>query len=319
MFAKLPLTAIRAFESAARLGGFKAASAELFVTPAAVSQQIKTLENLLGSMLFVRTPHGVKLTDNGEVLYSKVHLSFLDISRSVSSLTPPTDTNTLRVSTTPAFASLWLIPRLANFYSEHPEIHVSIETSNEVVDLLRDSSVDLAIRCGFRDYPDLYSYTLMREQFGVFSHAHWKEEEAETSLKLIDIRWTTSSPASIGWASWCAAANHEGWLSKAVYREYNDEHFALQAAIAGHGLTLASSVLVADYVANGLLIPYKPEIKIPGAQFSAVCVPGRERSGAVKQFLAWMVKAIASCHANYQVAQNEASEALTMRRASLAT
>jgi DNA-binding transcriptional LysR family regulator len=318
MFAKLPLTAIRAFESAARLGGFKAASAELFVTPAAVSQQIKTLENLLGNMLFVRTSHGVQLTAAGEVLYSKVHLSFLDISSSMSSLKPPADSNTLRISTTPAFASLWLIPRLAKFYSEHPDIHVSIETSNEVVDLFRDASVDLAIRCGFRDFPDLYSHPLMREQFGVFSHAHWKEEEAETSLKLINIRWTTSSPSSISWKSWCAAAKHESWLSKAIYREYNDEHFALQAAIAGHGLTLASTVLAADYVTNGLLIPYKPEIKIPGAQFSAVCVPGRERSGAVKQFLAWMVKVIASCHADSHGVRAEASESLSKRRASLA-
>lgn len=318
MFAKLPLTAIRAFESAARLGGFKAASAELFVTPAAVSQQIKTLENLLGSMLFVRTPHGVQLTANGERLYSKVHLSFLDISGSMSSLKPPADANTLRVSTTPAFASLWLIPRLAKFYSEHPDIHVSVETSNEVVDLFRDSSVDLAIRCGFRDFPDLYSHALMREQFGVFSHAHWRQEEVEASLKLINIRWATSSPASISWASWCAAANHESWLSNAVYREYNDEHFALQAAIAGHGLTLASTVLAADYVANGLLIPYRPDIKIPGAQFSAVCVPGRERSGAVKQFLAWMVKVIADCHIDCPVARDVASQAVTKRRTSLA-
>lgn len=297
MFAKLPLTALRAFESAARLGGFKAASAELFVTPAAVSQQIKSLENLLGTMLFERTTQGVKLTDSGELLYSKVHLSLLEINRSISSLKPAAGSNSLRVSTTPAFASLWLIPRIANFYNEHPDIHVSIVTSNEVVDLLRDSSMDMAIRCGFGDYPDLYSYILMREEFGVFSQAHWKEEP-DSAPNLIKIRWANSSPASISWESWCAVAGHRGWLDSAIYREYNDEHFALQGAIAGHGLTLASTVLVADYVAHGLLIPYRPETKIPGARFTAVCVPGRERTGPVKKFLDWMVKETGSFNAD---------------------
>jgi LysR family glycine cleavage system transcriptional activator len=293
LFAKLPLTALRSFESAARLRGFKAASAELFVTPAAVSQQIKSLENLLGTMLFERTSQGVKLTESGEFIYAKIHLSLLEISRSISSIKPVADSKFLRISTTPAFASLWLIPRLSNFYNEHPDIHVSIETSNDVIDLLRDSSMDMAIRCGFGDYPDLYSYILMQEEFRVFSHAQWKENP-ETVPKLIKIRWATSSPACISWESWCAAAGSRKWLDNAIYCEYNDEHFALQGAIAGHGLTLASTVLVADYVTNGLLVPYRPEISIPGARFTALCVPGRERSGAVKEFLDWMIRATGS-------------------------
>ncbi|MEN2393713.1 LysR substrate-binding domain-containing protein [Pseudomonas halotolerans] len=291
MFAKLPLTALRAFESAARLGGFKAASEELFVTPAAVSHQIKTLEGFLGDLLFDRTTQGVKLTASGERLYSNVHLSFLDMSRSIASLKPPSDSQALRVSTTPAFAALWLIPRLGDFYNKHPEIHVSVEASNEVVDLLRDSTMDMAIRCGFKDYPELFSKSLMVEEFGVFTQTHWKLEDVGSSLKLIDIRWGTPSPASIDWALWCSAAKHEDWLAKAIYRKYNDEHFALQAAISGHGLALASTVLVADYVENGLLIPYRPEIKIPGARYSAVCVPGRERLSPVKDFLDWIVAA----------------------------
>lgn len=268
-------------------------------------------------MLFDRTSQGVKLTSSGELLYGKVHLSLLEISRSISSLKPAADSNTLRVSTTPAFASLWLIPRIANFYNKHPDIHVSIETSNNVVDLLRDSSMDMAIRCGFGDYPDLYSRVLMQEEFGVFSHAHWKSE-SEHPVRLINIRWATSSPASISWESWCAASGHQRWLDSAIYREYNDEHFALQGAIAGHGLTLASTVLVADYVAHGLLIPYESEIKIPGARFSAVCVPGRERSGAVKKFLDWIVGATASFNADRRVKGHQSSASPSTRLPSFA-
>lgn len=289
MFSKIPLTALRAFESAARLGGFKAASEELSVTPAAVSHQIKSLESWLGVLLFKRTRKGVCLTAEGEGLYHDIHRSLVEISRGIEAFRPIFNNEELTISTTPAFASLWLIPRLGSFYEKYPEFHIRVETSNEAVDLLRNPSVDIAIRCGFRHFPDLCEIFLMEESFHVYSPPGWSLDRAN-EFELINVRWSSPSPASIDWNAWCSMANHEDWLGRSLRREYDDEHHALQAAISGHGLVLASNVLVADSVSRGLLVPYKPEIKIPGANYIALSAPGRERHSPLKEFLRWLVQ-----------------------------
>jgi len=291
VFAKLPLTALRAFESAARLGGFKSAAKELFVTPAAISHQVKLLESQLGVLLFERSAQGVKLTESGEVLYPSIHLALSDMNRSFKIFTNDVSPGKIRVTTTPAFAALWLIPRISAFYENFPDVQVSVETSNDIVDLLRDSSVDLAIRCGNSEYPDLYKKFLMYEEFGVFSCPMWEAGAGKgrsENLSLINVRWGTPFPLSISWENWCRAANREDWLDNAIYREYDDEHFALQAAISGQGLVLASTVLVADSVSKGLLVPVRPDTRIEGLRYSAVAVPGRERISPLKEFLDWL-------------------------------
>lgn len=291
MFAKLPLTALRAFESAARLGGFKSAAKELYVTPAAISHQIKSLESQLGTLLFERTAQGVKLTESGQLLYPSIHLALSDICRSFKGFSGDSSPRKVRVTTTPAFAALWLIPRVSDFYAKYPDVQVSIETSNDIVDLLRDSSIDVAIRCGAGDYPGLYKKFLMQEEFGAFSCPRWKAANVNGSnqnLSLINVRWGTPFPFSISWENWCRVAGLEQWIDNAIYREYDDEHFAHQAAISGQGLVLASTVLVADSVAKGLLVDIKPDIKIEGLKYSAVAVPGRERTSPLKEFLEWL-------------------------------
>ena len=112
MFARLPLTALRTFEAAARLGSFKTAADELSVTPAAVAHQVKTLEQTYGVLLFERTGQGVRLTDAGEQLQHQVHGALRELLASVQALAPAPDAQALTLTTTAAFASLWLIPRL---------------------------------------------------------------------------------------------------------------------------------------------------------------------------------------------------------------
>lgn len=288
MFSKIPLTALRAFEAAARLGSFKVAADELAVTPAAISHQVKSLEAWLGSLLFERARKGVRLTEEGERLYRDTHRSLLDISRSLDAFRPPSDSQTLTLSTTPALAALWLIPRLGRFHRVWPQFNVRVETSNDLVDLLRDSSVDLAIRGTTREDPSLSHIDLMDERFRVYAAPGVIEQRLAAGIELISLRWPCSSTLSIDWQTWCAAAGHEDWLSRALLREYDDEHYALNAAIAGHGLVLASSVLVADSVASGLLVPYLIDISLPGARYVALWTPGHERRSPVKEFLAWL-------------------------------
>ncbi|MDT4853003.1 HTH-type transcriptional regulator PerR [compost metagenome] len=288
MFTKIPLTALRAFEAAARLGGFKAAADELAVTPAAISYQIKTLEFRLKVLLFERTAQGVRLTEYGERLQAVVNRSLNEISRHLEEIQPVANSATLTISTTPAFSALWLIPRLGGFYERHPDIHVRIETSNELIDLLRESSTDVAIRCCFKDYPSLHQVPLLTERFCAYSSPGLMDRLQRKSPELINIQWGIPTPATINWKVWCKAAQQEDWFDMAVFRDYDDEHYALQGAVLGYGLVLASTVLAADSVDKGLLTPYRSDIQLPGARYLALCIPGRERHNPVKKFLDWI-------------------------------
>ncbi|MGE2053915.1 LysR family transcriptional regulator [Pseudomonas aeruginosa] len=244
MFASLPLTALRTFESAARQSSFKAAAEELAVTPTAVSHQIRSLEAWLGVPLFQRLPRKVRLTDCGERLFRSLHGALLEISQSVDTLRPQRSVGNLTVSTTPAFAALWLVPRLGRFYAAHPQINLRLDTNCEVA--------------------------------------------AERQPTLISVRWHNSRLYAHGWEAWCAQAGEDWMEGQPVIRQYDEEHYALQAAIAGQGLVLASSILVSESVASGLLQPYRADISVDGAGYSALCVPGRERHPPVKAFFEWL-------------------------------
>src|SRR5471032_3289281 len=167
MFASLPLTALRAFESASRLLSFKAAE-ELSVTPTEISHQIRSLESWLGIALFERLPRQVRLTEGGERLFQSLHGALLDVAQSVDTLRPQRSSTSLTISTIPAFAALWLVPRLGRFYARHPNISLRLDTHCEVVDLHQDASVDLVGRYSLDSYPNLYGLCLFDESFGVY-------------------------------------------------------------------------------------------------------------------------------------------------------
>ncbi len=288
MFASLPLTALRAFESASRLLSFKAAAEELSVTPTAISHQIRALEDWLGVALFERLPRQVRLTEGGERLFRSLHGALLEVAQSVDTLRPQRSGSTLTLSTTAAFAALWLVPRLGRFYAQHPNINVRLDTHCEVIDLHQDASVDLVLRYSLDDYPNLYGVCLFDESFGVYGSPEQVALAARHTPTLISVHWHNSKLYAHGWEAWCAKSG-EHWLKQPpAIREYDEEHYALQAAIAGQGLVLASNILVSQSVASGLLMPYKGEVQVDGAGYSALCVPGRERHPPVRAFFAWL-------------------------------
>ncbi|MNJ45161.1 Glycine cleavage system transcriptional activator [compost metagenome] len=289
MFAKLPLTALRTFESAARLGSFKAAADELAVTPAAISHQIKRLESQLGVLLFQRAAQSVVLSETGERLYRQVHQGLADLQRSLHDLQPPCDRQQLTLTTTAAFASLWLIPRLGDFHRRHPDLQVRVLTGSEVVDLQRDHRFDLALRAEFAPDPALQRLPLLTEYFSVYTPPGWQEPPADQPLALLEVPWVSVSGVIIDWSRWCALAGCPDWLQRARFHHYDDEQHALQAAAAGYGLVLASNVLVAESVRQGLLQPWREEVRLPAAHYSAVWLPGREREPALRAFLDWLL------------------------------
>ncbi|NAO53898.1 Regulatory protein, LysR:LysR, substrate-binding [Pseudomonas syringae] len=289
MFSKIPLTSLRSFESAARLSSFKAAAIELFVTPSAISHQVKSLEHWLGLLLFERVAKGVTLTTEGLDLYKNIHQHFSSINQSLSKLRSQTDENAITVTTTHAFASLWLIPRLGDFYRRHPTMQVNIITSKTQADLHRDASIDVAISSVFEEVPDTYQLHLMDESFQAYT-PYRTPLSGETRSPLINVRWEADGHNPFDWTTWCQAAGHDDWLANATFMEYDDEHHALQAATSGYGMVLASDVLAVDSVTRGFLTPYKPEVKLTGTHYVSACVPGRERNPPVRDFLDWLSK-----------------------------
>ncbi|WP_178124977.1 LysR substrate-binding domain-containing protein [Pseudomonas sp. Fl4BN1] len=288
MFAHLPLTALRTFESAARLSSFKAAAEDLAVTPTAVSHQIRNLEHWLGVQLFERLPRQVRLTEPGDRLFRSLHGALLDIAQSVDTLRPKPSNTLLTVSTTAAFAALWLVPRLGRFYARYPGISLRLDTQSEVVDLQQDASIDLAIRYSQDGYLDLHGLCLFDERFAVYGAPHQVALAQQQRPTLISVHWRNSKLYADGWQAWCTQAG-ENWLDgQPQIRSYDEEQYALQAAIAGQGLVLASNILVSQSVASGLLEAYRPEIQVDGAGYSALCVPGRERHPPVRAFFAWL-------------------------------
>lgn len=146
-----PLNALRAFEASARLLSFKKASEELFVTPSAVSQQIKSLEDYLGVTLFLRSAHGISITTEGKKLLPTLEKAFADISSAVSQLTNDKRIP-IRISAPPAFTSSWLGPRLQQFEKLHPDYVVSLHSSLDPVNFVEDG-FDCAVRVYFHDEP----------------------------------------------------------------------------------------------------------------------------------------------------------------------
>ncbi|KVR13677.1 LysR family transcriptional regulator [Burkholderia ubonensis] len=297
MFSKIPLTALRVFESSARLGTFKAAAQELSVTPAAVSHQIKSLESRLGVLLFERDPGGVRLTGDGERLFRACHDALLALSRGLEAVRPEPAERTLVLTTTPAFASMWLIPRLGRFQQADPPLHIKVETGNTLVDLERDARVDLAIRATSRDFPALFRHELIDEYFGAYAAPGFDVNRPDGRLDLIEIAWESAVPLPVDWPSWCRAAGRTAWLQRAVFRHYDDEHYALQAVLHGQGVVLASSVLVAEHVERGALTPIEPSVRLAGTRYVALCRPGRERQPQVRRFLDWLDDELAQTRA----------------------
>lgn len=168
MFANLPVTALRTFESAARLRSFKLAAAELAVTPTAVSHQVKALEQRVGVALFERAPRGVRLTERGASLFAGVHGALLDIAQTLDALRPAPDAGALTISTTHSFAALWLVPRLGRFHQAYPQYQLRLDANARPVDLLQDASVDVAIRYSQKRYPALVAACSLPESFGVY-------------------------------------------------------------------------------------------------------------------------------------------------------
>jgi LysR family glycine cleavage system transcriptional activator len=254
-----PLSALRAFEAAARLESFSKAAEELNVTPAAISHQIHALEEDLGVQLFRRLNRQVELTASARVLLPGLSEAFAEIRASVRRLRAHNDTGTLTVTASPSFAAKWLVLRLHQFQEKWPEIDVRISASDEVVDLNR-GDFDIAIRYGTGRYPGLDVELLLKNE--VFPACSPRLLEDGPPLKtpedlrhhaLIHDQAADRDPLAPTWAMWLKAAGVTG-VPPASGLTFSGTHLAMDAAIAGHGIVLAYSSIAAGDIAAGRLV-----------------------------------------------------------------
>lgn len=246
------LSSLRAFEAAARLNSFKDAADELAVTATAVSHRIRALETELGCVLFVRKTRAIELTAAGRSLHSAVREGFDIIATGLDRLRQRARPM-VRISTTPAFATKWLVPRMAAFQALHPDIDLHVHASYEPVDL-NLGTIDLAIRYGQGRYQDMLSTLLLQDRFApVASPALKVTGNRDLSQRtLIHFDWAQPAPLQPTWSTWARAAGMPE-LSVDSGIRYSDESHAIQAAIAGQGVALLSLVLIQEELKLDLL------------------------------------------------------------------
>lgn len=257
-----PLPALRAFEAAARHLSFKQAAEELSVTPTAISHHVRLLEDLLGLRLFERRARAVALTPAGEALYPVLRQSFDAIADMLARLRTPAPRTVVTLSATVAFTARWLLPRVAAFHRANPGIDLRLHASDDPADL--DAGVaDAAIRYGRGPYPGLAAEKLLQDAFAPVCAPGLKLRRPQelASQTLIHFEWRHERRDSPTWACWLQRAGLADLQPKAQL-VFTDESHAIQAAVTGQGMALASLVLVADELARGTLVqPFWPALE----------------------------------------------------------
>ncbi len=288
-----PLSALRAFEAAARLQSFSRAADELSVTPAAISHQIHALEADLGVRLFHRGRRAVELTASARLLLPGLSEAFSGIQTAVRRLRAHNDTGTLTVTASPSIAAKWLVLRLHRFQVQHADIDVRISASDEIVDLTR-GGFDIAIRYGGGRYPGLAVELLLKNE--VFPACSPRLLEAGPPLRtpedllhhaLIHDQAADRDPLAPTWAMWLKAAGVRG-APMAPGLTFSVGYMALDAAIAGHGVALAYSTIAAADLAAGRLVRLF-SLALPDLfAYYIVTAPGALERPKVRAFRDWL-------------------------------
>jgi LysR family transcriptional regulator, glycine cleavage system transcriptional activator len=288
-----PLSALRAFEAAARLMSFSKAADELHVTPAAVSHQIHALEQDLGVKLFHRMNRSIELTASARVLLPGLTEAFAGIQSSVRRLRAHNDTGTLTVTASPSFAAKWLVLRLHRFQEQCPEIDVRISATDDVVDLTK-GDFDIAIRYGAGHYPGLEIELLLKnEVFPACSPqllANGPPLRTPDDLplhNLIHDQTVERDPLVPTWPMWLKAAGVKN-VPAATGLSFNNMHLALDAAIAGHGVVLAQSTIAAADLAVGRLVRLFSLALPDQFAYYIVTAPGALERPKIRAFRDWL-------------------------------
>ena len=247
-----PLGALRAFEAAAKHLSFTRAAAELCVTQAAISHQIRQLEAWLGVRLFERRGHALKLTAKGETYLPELAGALDRIAAATVRLMEP-DERPLRITVLPSFASRWLVPRLEAFRALHPAIDVRLDSSADVWPFATER-FDLGIRSGLGKWTGLKADLIARETLSPVCSPKLADgpPAIRVPADLCHVRLLHDTPRQ-AWQHWCDEAGVHG-LDMETGASFNDASLALQAAVEGQGVALGRLMLAQDELRSGRLV-----------------------------------------------------------------
>ena len=288
------LAALRGFEAAARRLSFTAAAAELNLTQSSISRQIAGLELQVGKPLFVRKTRALVLSAAGTQLLHAVRQALSGIDKTVDEIRGAASVPRVTLSTYASFASLWLVPRLALFQRDHPDIEIRLDASDRVVDLQAED-VDIAIRwVPAAKLPsdatllvdDLIAPALSARLLG---RTRLRTPAELAQWPLLDLDNSVPGTHRLNWTTWFDFAGAGAVEPAAGRLVFSFADQAVQAAIRGQGVALVRSPFLQDCVANGDLVMPFPQIRMPmGYRHVLVVNPAGARKPHVETFLGWL-------------------------------
>lgn len=294
------LNALRAFEASARHKSFSAAAEELHVTSAAVGQLVRSLEDWLGKPLFIRATtgqHRLIPTEVAEMALPEIRAGFDRLTLGLARLKEGANSDVLTVTVSPAFAAKWLLPRIDRFQTAWPDIDVRLDTNLKPVDFAVQR-VDVGVRYGAGNWPGLVSEKLMEEEvFPVCSPTmlHTGSFNRVSDLLEVTLIHDLSMDSHSGFPSW------QAWLAKAGVKQQtqtrgmqiNNSAAVLQAAIDGHGVALARSVMARDDLSSGRLVRLYPGINVASSlAYYLVYRPECVTLPRLQAFRSWLNKEV---------------------------
>ncbi|MDH3672584.1 MAG: transcriptional regulator GcvA [Gammaproteobacteria bacterium] len=294
---KIPLSALRTFEAAARHLSFTKAARELHLTQGAVSQQMKHLEERLEFKLFRRHVRRLELTDEGRGLSAVVRNALYEIDETIRRLQAEDNEGVLTVSVGSAFAMNWLIPRLGQFRAQYPSIDVRIDAIDDALDLRTQRDIDMMIRFSRKNYPDLHVTELMREQVFVVCSPSLLDPRRPLRkpsdlchYTLLHNEVSEREPDSAGdWNNWVQQLGEPVLPCLKEGPRFPRCDTLIQAALHGQGVALAWNTMVGNELSTGRLIkPLQGRFETANA-FYAVSTPEVAQKPKTRKFREWLV------------------------------
>lgn len=281
-----PFRAIAVFYQVARLNSIAQAAEELNVTPSAVSQQIKALEEQIGATLVARNGRNIRLTEAGERYFELISDKVEGVMRATELMRGTRQVANLVIRTTPTISTKWLLPRLGGFLKVMPDTNIRIDGSNEPVDFNRDN-VDLEIRHGLGGWPGLYTEPLINERFLPVCAPLLVAGGLLDPDQMLGLPMIRSVKAQVQWSAWTEA---QGLKPPATARlSFDRSHMAVDAATLGFGVALESELMMeAELRAGQLVMPVAKTPKLELATQWLVCPRSNLRRHRVMRLIEWL-------------------------------